>query len=135
MRKFRFWLSRLIFGKILKWPSAQKVAEEIDQKVKEWNSAQTGKCEHCGGAELTEDRSGSEGFFTSPHHFYRCPGCHNTQDHRYDLKLLFQELGERRITEDGEGQYRYSIFTIMQWALLLVLLIFVVAVGIAFLLS
>jgi len=135
MRKIRFWLSKLIFEQIFKWPSAQKIGEKIKLEVRTKSLDIKAECENCGSGKLIEECSGSDGLFCWPHYYYRCQGCGHLQESKYKFELLSQKLAEKRIIEDGEGTYRYTIFTEIQWVLIFTLIIFVMAVGFALLLK
>lgn len=130
MKKFRFWLSHLIFEKWLKKPLAQKIGQEIANQVKIWNEthSQT-SCEICGQHELREEYfERNLGFFSYPTHFYRCLNCGKTQlTDGSGYKFLSLELKNRRIVQDGENYYRYAFFTDEQIVLLILILIIIFA--------
>ena len=120
-RKFRFWLSRLIFEKIGKRDPAQKKGEQIAKEVKEYDEKYSSYCDNCGKSEFTKDIRGSEGLFTNTTTVYRCKKCGNVQEESGRSKYRFRELEEVRIVEDGDDQYRYTILTYMQWGFVWIL--------------
>jgi len=121
VRKFRFWLSRLIFEKIGKRESAQQKGEQTAKEVKEWNDEYYSHCYNCGGSKFTNDVRGSEGLFSYQTTVYKCVKCGNVQTKKGLGKYLFKELEEVRIVEDGDDQYRYAILTPTQGAIVFVL--------------
>lgn len=130
LRGFRFWLSWLIFEKWLKWEQAQPKGERIVRKTKEWNNyIQNKKCSRC-NVEMVTDRSGSEGLFSSPNSFWRCPVCQNTVS-KDTCRFEFENLDDERLVRDGDEKYRYALFTPIQKAILFVLLLFGVVFGLS----
>jgi len=114
MQKFRFWLSGLIFEKLLKRPPAQTVGEKITKEIDKWNEERgVGKCQVCKSKSLVNDYNGSEGLFSSPHHFYRCTKCGNAQENYslYSYKYLSDELGRKRIKEVSDGKFYYCLLS------------------------
>lgn len=129
-RSFRFWLSWLIFEKWLKKELAQPKGEKIARRTDEWNrNTLSKKCSRC-DMEMIKDRSGSEGLFTEPHIFWRCPQCHSTENED-SCRYKFEELDSERLLEDGDGKYRYAFFNNLQRILLFFLFIIAVATFIA----
>lgn len=120
MRSIRFWLSRAIFETILGRSRADILGPRIDAKTTKYNlNRGPWRCYSCGSGDLVRDRSGSDGFISWPHYFYRCSKCHNTQDTPGNLGWLSDrnELERHRLTKDGLG---YHIFLRdWQWAALI----------------
>jgi len=127
----REWISKILFEKLLRWPSAQEVGKEIVKEVDKYNSVYNkAKCHKCSSDNLVNDVTGSESILTSPHYFYRCRVCGNAQDDGGRLyKWEFEELGKKRIKEDGTDKYRYMILTVNQCMILVVLGIIAFAIG------
>ena len=110
-RKMRFFVSWLIFEKILKWEPVDVVVAEITNEVRKYNEIfDHSCCYNCEGDKFIRKQSGQDGLFSYVNHFYECTRCGNQQDddgsrRRYN----FKELRGERIIEDGDGQYRYYV--------------------------
>jgi hypothetical protein len=127
----RMWISKMLFEKLLRWPSAQEVGEKIFEEVDKYNNLfNKPKCYKCSSSNLVNDVSGSESILTSPHYFYRCRDCGNAQDDdgRW-RKWDFEELAKKRIKKNGVGKYRYIIITSNQCWILVVLGIIAFVIG------
>src|SRR3989344_175198 len=124
MKKIKFGLAGLIHEKILGRKPAQTIGEKIAAETNEWNYKYgNDHCFECGCKQLTSDIRGSNGIFTWTSKVYRCTQCGNVQEDLNKHKFLFRELEEKKLVEDGIGQYRYIILTPEQILIIILLAI------------
>lgn len=133
LRGFRFFLSKLIFEIIFRKEPAQKLGGKINNEVSLWNSGHNRqRCYICNHDRLTNRISGSDGIFSGPLYYYKCPKCGNEQfSDGTSYKSLWTKLEEKRIVEDGKGKYRYILLLTWQWFALWAILILFTSIGIA----
>ena len=106
--KFLFWLSSIVFVRLLRWEDPNEAGKRIEAEITEWNRKITSGCVSCDG-KLVSAIGGSDGLFTTPHHFYRCTRCGNEQEERYsELRYEYKELECARIKK-VDSVYRYMI--------------------------
>ncbi|MFC1756559.1 hypothetical protein ACFLZC_00135 [Patescibacteria group bacterium] len=138
MKRLPFFLSWLIFEKILKRPPAKEAAAKVRQRTLSWNEThKKNKCTHCGGEKLLNAVGGNNGLLSFPYTFYRCADCGNEQKKSgRSTRDYFTELKKKRlITDDRSRQYRiltdarsyrYRILSDEQWIYLVIILILLV---------
>jgi len=130
VKELKHALSYVIFEKILGRPSASQIASEVVKKTNVWNSNRgSPRCYNCSHQKVVSDVSGNSGFFSTPHHFYRCSSCGNAQssDGRYSFRYEHQELRDTGIIKDNE-RFRYRLLS-GGWVFLFYMTAFAFAIG------